>query len=781
MLSGLVRTGGKKTGTPLRVLILEDSEDDSLLILRELKQGGFEPDHLRVETREDMADALDADGWDIIIADYLMPGFNALEALRLVRDQGIDLPFIIVSGSIGEETAVEAMQAGARDYLMKGNLARLASAVARELEEARLRRAHLRAEEELRVRERQLSYIYSNISEVIYYLSVEEDERFRFLSVNQAFLDVTGLPEDQVVGKYVDEVIPEPSLTLVLTKYRQAIRDDETVKWEEVTDYPAGTKYGEVAVTPVFDANGVCTGLVGSVHDVTERKAVEESLRESEERFRILSDQSLMGIQILQDGMIKYANEATARICGYPIEEIMIWGPEDYAKMFFPDDRPFVLEQARRKQAGEEDLETDYEWRLINHAGETRWIQSFSKTIPYGEGPADFVMITDVTERKRTMDRLEMLNRCFLSLGPDPRENVVKILATGRDILGAISLKYCCRTRSLQYHYSDSGTRSEPLAKNEGCCYILDDGLAAGQAFVPDIERIPPEERRPDVDGQSLRSLLAVPIKIGEELVGSLCLFDTAKRDFTIEERELLIMLARAIGIEEDRFHHEESLRDFLAVAAHELRHPICLVQGYANTLVDFRQDMTQEMLSEIYESISVASRRLINLVEELLEVSRIEKERFHVDRSEVEPQRILERVVEEMRERGVGNPFEIRMAARVGAWSLDQDKFQQLMVILLDNAVNYSPPGSPVEVEMEETMEGLSLSVLDRGRGVSAAERGRIFQRFYQVEDPRHHSVPGLGLGLYIAREIVEGHGGRIWCEPRGGGGSAFRFTLPR
>ncbi len=119
-------------GKPLRVLILEDSEDDSLLILRELEQGGFEPDHLRVETRQGLQDALAAGGWDIIIADYTIPGFNALEALRLVQEEGIDLPFIIVSGSIGEETAVEAMQAGARDYLMKGNLTRLTSAVTRE-------------------------------------------------------------------------------------------------------------------------------------------------------------------------------------------------------------------------------------------------------------------------------------------------------------------------------------------------------------------------------------------------------------------------------------------------------------------------------------------------------------------------------------------------------------------------------------------------------------------------------------------------------------------------
>ena len=106
-----------------------------------------------------------------------------------------------------------------------------------------------------------------------------------------------------------------------------------------------------------------------------------------------------MGIQILQDGVVKYLNEATARICGYPREEIMTWEAEEYAKLFYPDDLPLVLKKTRRKEAGEKDLETKYEWRLITRTGETRWIESFSKTIHYGESPADFVMITDITDR----------------------------------------------------------------------------------------------------------------------------------------------------------------------------------------------------------------------------------------------------------------------------------------------------------------------------------------------------------------------------------------------
>src|SRR4030043_609846 len=112
-------------GTPFRVLIVEDSEEDTLLILRELKRGGFDPIHERVETAESMKAALSTKTWDLILSDYSMPHFSGLEALKLFKESGLDLPFIIVSGAIGEDVAIAAMKSGAHDYLMKNNLTRL--------------------------------------------------------------------------------------------------------------------------------------------------------------------------------------------------------------------------------------------------------------------------------------------------------------------------------------------------------------------------------------------------------------------------------------------------------------------------------------------------------------------------------------------------------------------------------------------------------------------------------------------------------------------------------
>ena len=131
------------------------------------------------------------------------------------------------------------------------------------------------AEATLREREHRLRSIYNTVADVIFHLEVEPDGGYRFASVNPAFSSVTGVPEDAVIGKRVHEIIPEPSLSFVLDRYREAIQERKIVRWEETSDYPTGRLTGEVSVAPVFDASGTCTHLVGAVHDITERKRTE--------------------------------------------------------------------------------------------------------------------------------------------------------------------------------------------------------------------------------------------------------------------------------------------------------------------------------------------------------------------------------------------------------------------------------------------------------------------------------------------------------------------------
>lgn len=144
----------------IRVLIVDDSEDDTLLLVRKLKRDGFNPTFERVDTPEAMEDALSKNTWDIILSDYNMPRFDAFAALAILKKSGVDIPFIIVSGAIGEETAVAAMKAGAHDYIMKDNLARLVAAIERELGEAQIR--HKKRETE-----KQLEHSFFDLAETV--------------------------------------------------------------------------------------------------------------------------------------------------------------------------------------------------------------------------------------------------------------------------------------------------------------------------------------------------------------------------------------------------------------------------------------------------------------------------------------------------------------------------------------------------------------------------------------------------------------------------------------
>ncbi|MGB5106516.1 MAG: hybrid sensor histidine kinase/response regulator [Candidatus Zixiibacteriota bacterium] len=153
--------------TAIRVLVIEDSEEDAMLILRELRRGGFDPTYRVIERPEEMQHALSCEDWELIIADYSMPHFNGAMALEMLKSSSLDIPFILVSGKIGEEVAVEAMKAGAHDYIMKGNLARLAPAIVRELREVKVRYEHRQIEKKLKLTER-LRYVGSVAASIIH-------------------------------------------------------------------------------------------------------------------------------------------------------------------------------------------------------------------------------------------------------------------------------------------------------------------------------------------------------------------------------------------------------------------------------------------------------------------------------------------------------------------------------------------------------------------------------------------------------------------------------------
>lgn len=180
----------------------------------------------------------------------------------------------------------------------------------------------------IRAHEHELSAIYDSVPGILFYIAVEPDGEFRFLSVSRDFLSATGLNREQVVGSLVRDVIPSPSREMVLNYYREAIRSGQPVRWEEQSVYPAGQRYGEVAVMPLYDANGVATHLIGIVHDITqtvvteitERKRAEETLS----RLAAIVESSEDAIISKNlEGIITSWNAGAERLFGYKETEVI--------------------------------------------------------------------------------------------------------------------------------------------------------------------------------------------------------------------------------------------------------------------------------------------------------------------------------------------------------------------------------------------------------------------------------------------------------------------------
>jgi len=192
---------------------------------------------------------------------------------------------------------------------------------------------HKKHTDELELDEKHISLIYDALSEVIFLVAVEPDDRFSVVSVNQAFLTVTGLTRKQVVGKRIEEVLPETAHALVIGKYKEAINENKTVFWEQVFAYPAGELAGAVTVTPILNAQGVCTQLVSSIHDITERKQVEEEVQKSEEKYRLLAENSIDCVWVLDKKLrFTYLSPSSERIIGYKPEQLVGTNLSSYFK-----------------------------------------------------------------------------------------------------------------------------------------------------------------------------------------------------------------------------------------------------------------------------------------------------------------------------------------------------------------------------------------------------------------------------------------------------------------
>lgn len=293
----------------LRILLIEDSEDDATLLLHELRRGGYDPEWERVDTAAGLEAALARGGWDLVTCDWVMPALGALAALALLRARDPDLPVIIVSGEVGEEVAVSALKNGAHDYVSKHRLTRLLPAVERELRDHAEHQARRRAEASLRRARERLQLFVERASDVIFTL----DRAWRITSANAAATAVLGYTPAELVGRSALDLVAPRARAAARTALERVWRDAPA----EIGEFEVACRSGE---NRILEVSGRFVGGKGeqaeSFHiarDVTPQRRAEE------ERARLSAalEQSPESVAITDaGGRLLYLNAAGERLAG---------------------------------------------------------------------------------------------------------------------------------------------------------------------------------------------------------------------------------------------------------------------------------------------------------------------------------------------------------------------------------------------------------------------------------------------------------------------------------
>ncbi len=781
----------RETATPgstLNVLCLEDVLHDAELLKESLSDAGYQVNMSIAAGEKEYLSFLRSRNFDLILADYSLPGFNAMAALKLSNVIQPKVPFICVSGTIGEDTVVELLKQGASDYVLKGRPERLIFAVRRALEDmefikeknkADIRQIKLMHEleiqrSELTVQKEELKQQNAELIEAkekaatsfekyieLYDFSPSGyftlNQKGIILEMNIAGARLLGRNRSQLSNKLFQVHVSDkskPLFQLFLTNlYKHSFKETCEITLSTDMDFPRvvfleGTASGD---------NGQC---FVSATDITRLKNAETDLRNSNEFNQLLLKTIPFGMDIVDEkGNILYLSDRLKQQIGEDSLGKKCWN-------LFRDDHKQCSTCPLQNGISQGETNTIEAYGLfggkifeVTHTG-----------MIYNGQAAMLEIFMDITDRKRVESELLASERKYHAIFDNVQDVFYQTSIEGIVIEISPSISYFTEFNAneiigkpISDIYNDSNDRIA----------LVDSLVKHGE--IKDYELILKTK-------SGKLKFTSINARLIYDSSGRPDHIDGAIRDITERKKsEHELIVAKEHAEESDRLKSA-----FLGNMSHEIRTPMNGILGFSELLKD--PGLSGDKQQEYIRIIEKSGERMLNVIDEIVDISKIESGLMKLNLSETDVIEQLEFVYsffkKEVGTKGLELYLNRSMPFPEFIIITDREKLYSILTNLIKNAIKYSEKGE-IEigcdlVEMHDRASLLKFYVKDTGIGIPSDRQKAVFERFIQADIEDKMARQGAGLGLSIAKAYVEMLGGEIWLESKEGKGSVFYFTLP-